>query len=195
MLDQKNIKIYEIFHKENMNNKGEKIMETQNNKIMKTKRRKIMKKTIICMLSTFVLFTNVAYGASTIKLINEAFVTKYERKDSGTVAKTLVPAKRVVPGDLVTYVISYENTGDEAASKVVIKNPIPTNSSYHSAEGNSLVSVDGGKNFGFLEKLSVQENGKTRAASEKDVTHVKWDISKPLQAKAQGQVTFMTRLR
>ncbi len=195
MLESKTIKTYEKFHKENMITKGEIIMEKQNNEIMKTKRRKIMKKQIICMLSTFVMFTNVAYGASKIKLINEAFVTKYEKKDSGTVAKKLLPAKRVVPGDLVTYVISYENTGDEAASKVVIKNPIPNNSQYHSSQGNSQVSVDGGKSFGLLKKLSIKENGKLRAASERDVTHVKWNILKPLQAKAQGQVTFMTRLQ
>jgi len=169
-------------------------MRKKINRIKKPFRGEIMKKQILYILSTLVLSTNIAYGSSKIKLINTAFVTKYEKKDSGTVVKKLVPVKKVVPGDLVTYVISYENTGDEAASKIIINNPIPTNTAYHSAQGDFLVSVDGGKSFGVLNKLSVSEDGKLRSAKGSDVTHVKWNILKPLQAKAQGRVTFVTRL-
>ena len=153
-----------------------------------------MKTHLFCLISSMLLVVNFSYAASKITISNKAFVTKVIQKENGTMIKKLEPAKRVTPGELITYEISYKNPGAEPASNLVIKNPIPKSTVYHSAEGKFEVSVDGGKSFGILKKLKVSENGKLRAALNKDVTHVLWKLNKPLQPYAEGKVKFITRL-
>lgn len=81
-----------------------------------------------------------------IELKNEAFFEKEKVAKNGTKKLELVPVKTAVPGEEVLFVITYKNLGNEAASDIVVTNPVPKNMTFKSAEQDkivTLVSVDG----------------------------------------------------
>lgn len=144
----------------------------------------------------FILFfflNAFALQAKSIDLKNEAFKEIEEVSKDGKKVKKMVPAKSVVPGEVVIYVITYKNVGKEAATDIVVANPIPKNMTYKAAESeakaNAEVSVDGGKVFGELEKLKITDKlRKTRPALASDVTHVRWKVAGAVQPNATGIV-------
>lgn len=114
----------------------------------------------------------------------------------GTMHRERVPAAKVVPGTEVIYVITYHNVGKQPATEVVITNPIPAELAYRPEQGPGPsaapeVSVDAGKSWGALAKLTVKgDDGKPRAAQGSDVTHVRWMLSKPVKPGEQGSVSY-----
>lgn len=129
-----------------------------------------------------------------IELKNEAFFEKEKVAKNGTKKLELVPVKTAVPGEEVLFVITYKNLGNEAASDIVVTNPVPKNMTFKSAEQDkivTLVSVDGGTNYDELSKLKIKDRGNlVREALAKDVTHVRWRIPGQLAPKAEGKVKF-----
>lgn len=120
---------------------------------------------------------------------------------AGKTEKKLQPMEHAVPGQEVVYRITYHNTDAKPAERVVIRNPVPPAMSFKagSAEGAGTqtdVSVDGGKQFGALNKLSVKgADGKPRPATAADVTTVRWTLSAPVAAGAQGVVSYRATLK
>ncbi len=140
----------------------------------------------------FMFCSLIAYAKDQkIELKNEAFFEKEKVAKNGTKKMELVPVKTAVPGEEVLFVITYKNIGNEAASDIVVTNPVPKNMTFRSAEQNSLVSVDGGTNYDELRKLKIKDQGNlVREALAKDVTHVRWRIPGQLAPKAEGKVKF-----
>lgn len=143
------------------------------------------------LLTVFVSFALQAKG--NIDLKNEAFKEKEEVKKDGTKEIKMVPAATVVPGEEVIYVITYKNVGKEAATDVIVTNPIPKNMTYKVAEAAAgavpEVSVDGGKVYGELTKLKVKDKlRKQRPALPGDVTHVRWKVAGAVQPNSEGKV-------
>lgn len=116
--------------------------------------------------------------------------------ENGEEKTQLVPADKVLPGDEVVYILSFANEGDSEANNLVINNPIPEHTWYRqgSAFGAGTkvsVSVNGGKKYGQLVELTVPlANGDERAATFKDVTHVRWAVNYALQPGKTGTVSF-----
>lgn len=143
---------------------------------------------------TLLLFTTaLVLQAKSIDLKNEAFMEKEEKAKDGKKVKKLVPATTVVPGEEVIFVITYKNVGKDAATDIVVTNPIPKNMTFKAAENeknaNAEVSVDGGKVFGSLAQLKVQDKlRKQRPALPTDVTHVRWKVAGAVQPNAEGKV-------
>ena len=111
----------------------------------------------------------------------------------------LIEAASVVPGDIVVYTTLVENNGKEPADNVAIKNPIPKEIIYieNTASGDKNAisfSVDGGTTFGKPDELTVQEDGKVRAATSKDYTHIRWTL-KTLNPAEKTQVSFHGKLK
>lgn len=111
----------------------------------------------------------------------------------GTTSVSLVRAAKAVPGDKVVMRLAYRNTGSAPISNVVLSNPVPKGIAFRAPTAGSVpleVSVDG-QNFGSLATLRVTAaDGRQRAATADDVTHVRWRIASPIAAGAQGQVSF-----
>jgi uncharacterized repeat protein (TIGR01451 family) len=152
------------------------------------------------LATTLIAVSAVAWGKGTFELKNSAFVEKLVVEKDGSKSKKLVPAGKVVPGDEVTYVISYKNLSDKPAADVIISNKIPLHMIYSQAEANEKsalqFSVDAGKTFGPLEKLKVNDNlRKRRSALPADVTNVQWKFAKFVQPKEEGEVKFRAVLR
>lgn len=107
----------------------------------------------------------------------------------------------VVPGDVVTFVLSYKNVGKAEVSNIAIQNPIPKEMLYrHASAGGEAAevsfSVDGGKSFDKPERLFVKDkDGKARQAGVEDYTDVRWIVRKSLAPGAVGAVTYKALLK
>lgn len=135
-----------------------------------------------------------------ISLVSEAFKVVAVAKEDGTVTEEWQTAEKIVPGDKVGYRITYSNTGENAATGVVINNPVPGNTLYlaNSASGAGsqiTYSVDGGKNFAPSAELVVVKNGKPRKARAEDITHIRWTLQKAVAQNASGSVEFQVRVK
>jgi len=111
----------------------------------------------------------------------------------GTTTVSLVRAAKAVPGDKVVMRLAYRNTGSAPIGNVVLNNPVPKGIAYRAPAAGSIapeLSVDG-QTFGPLATLRVTgADGRQRAATADDITHVRWRIASPIAAGAQGQVSF-----
>ncbi len=156
----------------------------------------LMKSIIGTALALTALTANAQSG---ISIKNEAFIERVEVKPDGKKVTKVEPAVKVLPGDEVIFVITYRNGGDKPATDVVVTNPIPKNMTYRTASGDNNevteVSVDGGKKYDQLEKLSVDKDLKVRSTAKvvrkavpSDVTHVRWRIAGALAPKSEGKV-------
>jgi uncharacterized repeat protein (TIGR01451 family) len=126
-----------------------------------------------------------------------------ERKgmQDGKEVVRLVAADRVVPGDEVIYTVEVRNAGAKPADNVAVTNPIPEHMVYvaDSAVGPGTdvsYSVDGGFSYGKPEALSVKgEDGKSRAASAADYTHIRWVLKGALKANSTAYARFRAVLK
>lgn len=123
------------------------------------------------------------------------------RNEKGEKAKRLVPITKIVPGDQVIYTINYENKGKLPADRVVVTDPIPPEVSY--VDGSAFgpgteieFSADGGKTWGAPAALKVKgADGKERAATAADYTHIRWKLAASVAPGQKGFVRFRAVLK
>lgn len=136
--------------------------------------------------------------AGPLTLASDVRVEKRIAAPDGTTRTELARVTRVVPGDRVTFVLSYRNTGSAPLANVVLANPVPRGMLYRSAATGSAapeLSVDG-KNYGTLAALRVPAiGGGTRAAGPDDVTNVRWRLTSPIAAGSSGQLAFQAVIK
>ena len=125
----------------------------------------------------------------------EASVTN----EAGEAVVQLVPADKVVPGDVVIYTVTYTNVADESVENVVITNPIAAQLQYidnsaFSPGADVAFSVDGGETFAPLGELVVERDGENVPAAPADLTHIRWSLRAALDPGAQGFARFRARL-
>lgn len=164
-----------------------------------------MKKRILTVLSILTLLSFQAMaadkGAIELKSVAEVEVTTKNAKGEKEVKRVEAAKANVVPGDAVIFTTYYSNNGKEAASDIVINNPMPEHMLYidGSAEGSGTkieFSVDKGKSFGLPETLKVIDaKGKERTALTSDYTNIRWTLSKPLGSGGKGSVSFRAKVK
>jgi len=144
----------------------------------------------------------VAPQRSNVKIESKILVERSAKDASGKeITKTFKPSEvKVVPGDKLVFVNSYQNTATSAFSGFVVNNPIHSAVTFTDvSESWALVSVDGGKSYGKLTGLTVTdkatgedgvEKNINRPAQPKDVTHIRWAFAKPIAPGASGEVRF-----
>ncbi|WP_253190496.1 hypothetical protein [Sphingomonas sp. LM7] len=136
-------------------------------------------------------------AASPIEIVSSVLAEKRAPAADGTTKVELVHAARVTPGDRVVYRIEYRNNGKQAASGLVIANPVPAAMHYAGpADGSPApeLSVDG-QTFGPLSALKVRSGATMRSAVAADVRVVRWRLAQPVAAGAKGQVAFRAVLK
>jgi uncharacterized repeat protein (TIGR01451 family) len=117
---------------------------------------------------------------------------------NGAKTTVLAPAKSVLPGHEVIYTVTFENIGHEAASDVVVTNPVPEHTSYQpgSAFGPGtelLFSTDGGRSFAPATALEVHgHDGSVRAAGPEDYTHIRFVLKNSLTPGAVAFARYRT---
>ena len=153
----------------------------------------------LILMASAMFWLGAAQAAGGLQLTNQVFQEVETRAANGEMVRKTVPAAMVVPGTEVSYVITYENTGDRPADDVILTNPVPVELEFVSVAAPTTanqVSVDGGKHYGALSSLTVRAaDGNPRAASAADVTHVRWTLSNALQPGQGGTVSFRARLK
>lgn len=146
----------------------------------------------------------VATGAQAspelIKLRTTVFQEQTVRGADGQSHTQRVPATRVEPGSEVVYEVGYSNTGSEPM-QVIITNPMPEDLVYQSYAARAVgaqiqVSVDGGRSFGPLEQQRARsDSGAPRAATARDITHVRWTTARPVKPGEAGYVSLRATVK
>lgn len=106
--------------------------------------------------------------------------------------QALEGAAQVQPGDVLRYTLSSENAGDKPASKLVLTQPVPKQTTYvlGSAIANDArltYSIDGGNTFVAKPMIKVTQPDGTvveKPAPADLYTHVRWDYSESLKPAA-----------
>ena len=148
------------------------------------------------------LILAVATGAQAKARVSVAIEQFREAPENKAGAK-LVPATSVSPGDVVEYVLTYSNKGDEPATNAVIEDPIPTGTTLlaNTASGAGAeitFSIDGGKTFAPPVTLTYDVKlpsgaSERRVALPSEYTNVRWTIAR-IAPGASGKVMFRVRV-
>ena len=135
---------------------------------------------------------SMSLAATPLQLSSDVFVERIVARGDGTKTVVLENPKMVTPGDNLVFVVKYKNISATTANNFVVTNPLPAAVTFDgTSDGLEVVSIDGGKNWGFLGNLRVaNSDGATRAAQRSDVTHIKWNLNQPLTAGAEGKLIF-----
>lgn len=159
-----------------------------------------MKKAL--MITILLLLPATAWAAPEVKVSITAEKVVQTEKNGKSVEQRL-PADDVQPGDILVYTLSYENRGNEAATGVVLNDPIPEGTVYivGSAFGPGAdisFSIDGGKSFkqpGMLTYEAIT-NGKSekRKATPEQYSHIRWTVEK-IAPGGSGTAGFRVRVK
>lgn len=120
---------------------------------------------------------------------------------NGREATKLIPAERVVSGDIVFYTLEVRNTAPTTVQRPVVTYAVPTHMTYtpDSAVGPGTevtYSVDDGHSFDAPENLRIQEpGGQARAATAADYTHIRWQLKNALKGNSVAFVRFRARVK
>ncbi|WP_447762771.1 hypothetical protein [Sphingopyxis panaciterrae] len=138
------------------------------------------------------LLPGQAFAANQVALDNSVFIERVMTDAAGKQRVLLEEPKVVVPGDKLVFVLAYRNAGAQPADKFVITNPLPSAVRFADAgDTRPLVSVDGGRAWGQLGDLTIQQaDGTRRPAQPADVTHIRWAFQQPIPAGASGKLMF-----
>lgn len=166
--------------------------------------RIVMKTTRLLCALVLLSGTTVAWADGEITLDNAVQKVEYFTNAQGERESRLVEPAQVVPGDELSYTITFENVSADVvvdAASVVITNPIPPEVIYledtaFGAGTTITYSADGGEVFGAPEELTlVDENGDQRIADATEYTHIRWVFEPALDPGQRGSVSFRARLR
>jgi uncharacterized repeat protein (TIGR01451 family) len=140
----------------------------------------------------FLAISGTAIAASPIELSSDIFVEKQKKLADGRTSVVLEAPKTILPGDQLVFVVRYKNIGAKPATGFTVTNPIPRAINFSgTSDGNEIVSIDGGKNWGKLSQLRVANAaGVSRPALMTDVTHLKWNMNQALAAGSAGKLIF-----
>ncbi len=144
------------------------------------------------MLIATLLFPGTAFASQSVSLSSEVFLEKAISDGNGKVKIVLYEPKIVTPGDKLIFFLNYHNAGAAPASNFVVTNPLPEAVAFQGSNDSAAeLSVDNGRNWGFLTSLKVREvSGAWRSARMEDVTHVRWTMRSPIPAGGQGKLSF-----
>lgn len=101
------------------------------------------------------------------------------------------PAEEVEPGEVIEYLLTYENISEAALQGIAVTGPIPDATAYIAntantpAQANFTVSIDNGKTF---ESEPVKRMIKNAQGEEvetiippSEYSHIRWTLNQPLQ--------------
>lgn len=163
-----------------------------------------MRKQVLLMATLSILLLPVVVFAKPLVSVSitaekEVTVVKGGQKSTQKVAAT-----RIDPGDIIFYTLNYINSGNEAATSVILDDPIPQGTIYipgsaFGAGADIIFSIDGGKTFKKPSLLTYEitlPNGKKepRTASPDEYTNIRWIIGN-IDAGAKGTVGFQVSIK
>lgn len=166
------------------------------------KKTNVIFKLFFSMMLLASSFSTTAFAeGEKIVLTNKVFKQVIKKDKDGNISYEYVKPDLALPGDVILYVISFENIGTEVAEDIVINNPMPNNSKYRmeSAVGDNTIisfSIDNGNTFGDPAQLVVKDkDGNEWKAKPESYTHIRWVYNKSLEPGGKGEVSFKTEIK
>ena len=144
----------------------------------------------------FILATSIMFAQGVPELGLKVIDEKVNMSQAEKEGRVAIAYK---PGDVIRYTIIATNIGNGVLTSPLITDPLPQGVAYlpNSAEGlNSVItySVNNGQLFqAWPPTYRVKnENGKyeEKLASPDMVTHVRWELTKPLEPNQSHQLGF-----
>jgi uncharacterized repeat protein (TIGR01451 family) len=123
--------------------------------------------------------------------------------ENGKKVVKAVPAKQFTPGDTIIYTVNYTNTGNEAATKAAIDDPVPQGTTYITnsatgADADITFSIDKGKTYKkptlLIYEVNVNGKKEKKTASPDLYTNIRWTVAS-IPAGASGKVGFKVRVK
>lgn len=114
----------------------------------------------------------------------------------GEVRRDWTAADHASPGDRVTVLVDYRNTGSAPIANLTLSNPIPRGLRFRGDGSTRLEASTDGTRFAPLADLIVRlPGGGTRTATADDVVAVRWHLAAPLPPDASGKFSFIATVR
>lgn len=155
--------------------------------------KSILSATLIISVATMALYADVS-------IVSSSYQEQVKVAPSGEKVKSWVKSHKVVPGTVIRYVNSIENSGVDEAQKLVIDNPIPENMLYlpNTATCQSscevTYSADGGVSFHTPTELYIGVGQERHIARASEYTNIRWVVD-ALLASSQSYVEYQARLK
>ncbi|MCD6446876.1 MAG: DUF11 domain-containing protein [Candidatus Marinimicrobia bacterium] len=155
-----------------------------------------MKHNIFRIIVLILVLSFMAFAQGTPKLELTVVDTKVNMSQAEKEGKAQISYK---PGDIIRYTIIASNIGNGVLNNPLITDPIPKGLSYkpYSAKGayaEITYSVNEGRLFQLWPPTYkvMGENGEiiTKPASPDMITHVRWELTKPLAPNESQQLEF-----
>jgi len=151
----------------------------------------------LCLL----LLPTLSLAAAGISFNSSAEVERQMYDGDGKPELVREQAILLEPGEVAIYTNSFTNNTPEAASDLVINNPIPANTEYLAGSATEsgyelTFSIDGGKTFAPAAQLTVADGkGGEVPIDPKEYTNIRWKLLTPLQPGESGMVEFRVRVK
>lgn len=159
-------------------------------------------RTLWCTLGMALLAgtANAAQPEGCVSLLTQALSEQSVTDADGKPRITLVPATKVVPGDLVVWQTTARNSCPNAAANMVINQAVPEHMTLvpeaTGGAGSRIVYSLDGRSFLPLAELMVrQADGTTRPARAEEVRHVRWLLDGSIGANQTVSVRYSARLQ
>lgn len=127
-----------------------------------------------------------------------------EQGADGQVEESLVETEEALPGEVLEYLLSYRNNGDQALRGFVIKNRIPENTFYLGESGVAsigsefLVSVDFGVTWEDVPVTRVVTDStgveRTIVIPPEQYTNISWQINEDLAPEESFELRYRVEI-
>jgi uncharacterized repeat protein (TIGR01451 family) len=154
----------------------------------------------ICLL-TSLIFASLAFAQDgPLESLLDVYRVDFQELADGTTVEVLIEAEEAAPGEMLEYVLTYRNTGEQVLRGFVIKNRVPENTSYL-AESDSadigaefLVSIDYGITW---EDVPVTRTVTDSSGNERTITipaeqytNISWVVNEDLEPENQFELRY-----
>ena len=141
-----------------------------------------------------IMTTAIAVSASAQSSVELSRAVYVERSTDGDGFRTIELANEFRRGETVILLVEW--TANRNDTSVIVSSAIPDNLIFQqSSQRTQAVSVDGGRNWGWIGSLRINDDYGERLASVEDVTHLRWQIPAHQVARSSGRITYSAIVR
>lgn len=154
----------------------------------------------ICLFISLFFSLSVAAQDGPLESLLSVYRVVVEESDNGTSQETLVEAEEALPGELLEYVLSYRNVGDQVLRGFVIKNRIPDNTNYLAETDAAdigaefLVSIDYGVTWEDVPVTRVITDStgaeRTIVIPAEQYTNISWKVNEDLSPESDFELRY-----
>lgn len=154
----------------------------------------------ICLLTSLIFAASALAQDGPLESLLDVYRVDFQEIADGTTVEVLVEAEQAAPGEVLEYVLTYRNTGEQALRGFVIKNAVPQNTDYLGDSDSSdigsdfLVSIDYGVTWESVPVIRVVTNSdgeeQTITIPPEQYTNISWKINEDLSPDNEFELRY-----